>query len=278
MFRELQKGISLLSPGMIGILGIPFDSFSSFLRGASLAPARIRETFYSDSSNMCIESGFCLKDDVRWIDLGDLEIENTANAFRQIETGCAAVLERGGKLITLGGDHSITYPILRAYARMFSQIQILQFDAHADIYHEYDGNKYSHACPFARIMEEKLADRLVQVGVRTLTPHLIQQATRFGVEVIPINHWKNGLNLTFSGPVYLSFDMDALDPAFAPGVSHHEPGGFSTRDVLEIIQSLKGNIIGADIVEYNPVRDPTGVTGMVAVKLLKEILGRILGV
>ncbi len=278
MFKEFPQNINLISPGMAGILGIPFDGFSSFLRGASLAPARIRETFYSDSSNMCVESGFCLGDDTRWIDLGDVVIKNSTEAIHQIETGCATVLERGGRLLTLGGDHSITYPILRAYAQKFAHINILQFDAHADLYHEYDGNKYSHACPFARIMEEKLADRLVQVGVRTLTPHLIQQATRFGVEIVPIDRWSNGIALTFSDPVYLSFDMDALDPAFAPGVSHHEPGGFSTRQVVEIIQSLKGKIIGADIVEFNPVRDPTGVTGMVAVKLLKEILAKILEV
>lgn len=278
MSRESPKTISKIMPGMVGILGIPFDSFSSFLRGASLAPARIRETLYSDSANMCVESGFCLNDDARWIDLGDLKIANSKDAVQQIETGCTAVLERGGLLLSLGGDHSITYPILRAYARKFSTIHILQFDAHADLYHEYDGNKYSHACPFARIMEEGLAEGLVQIGVRTLTPHLIQQASRFGVDVIPITRWRKGIDLTFSAPVYLSFDMDVLDPAFAPGVSHHEPGGLSTRDVLEIIQSVKGKIIGADIVEFNPIRDPTGITGMVAIKLLKEILARILEV
>jgi arginase family enzyme len=99
---------------------------------------------------------------------------------------------------------------------------------------------------------------------------------RFGVEVIEMKDI-NGLPvLHFDGDVYLSLDLDCLDPAFAPGISHHEPGGFSTRQVISLIQNIKGNLIGADIVEYNPARDINSVTGMVAAKLLKEILGRIM--
>jgi len=153
---------------------------------------------------------------------------------------------------------------------------ILQLDAHPDLYDELDGNRYSHACPFARIMEDELATRLVQVGIRTMTPHQREQAKRFGVEVVEMRNWHSGMAFRFEDPVYISLDMDCLDPAFAPGVSHHEPGGFSTRDVLEIIQGLRGNIVGADIVEFNPERDPGGVTAMVAAKFLKELLARML--
>ena len=141
---------------------------------------------------------------------------------------------------------------------------------------EFEGDRFSHACPFARVMENHLADRLVQVGIRTLTPHLRAQAERFGVEVIDMHAFASGQRPEVDGPVYLSLDLDALDPAFAPGVSHWEPGGLTTRDVITIIQSLGGRLIGADVVEYNPVRDPSGVTAMVAAKLVKEIASRML--
>lgn len=125
-------------------------------------------------------------------------------------------------------------------------------------------------------MEQQLATRLVQVGIRTMNPHQRRQAERFGVEVIEMRNWHPEVALGLAGPVYLSLDLDALDPAFAPGVSHHEPGGFTTRDVVNIIQNLESPIVGADIVEFNPERDPVGVTGMVAAKFLKEIVAQML--
>ena len=159
---------------------------------------------------------------------------------------------------------------------MHPTLTILHLDAHADLYDEFEGDRYSHACPFARIMEEKLADRLVQVGIRTMTGHLRDQAKRFGAEVIDMRAWEAGKRPVTTGAVYLSLDLDVLDPAFAPGVSHWEPGGLATRDVIGVIQSVGGTLIGADVVEYNPVRDPTGVTAMVAAKLVKEIASRML--
>jgi arginase len=114
------------------------------------------------------------------------------------------------------------------------------------------------------------------VGVRSITGHQREQAKRFNVEIIEMIEKIRMDELTFTGPVYVSLDMDCLDPAFAPGVSHHEPRGMSTRDVVEIIQNLKGNLAGAGIVELNPELDPLKITGMAAGKLLKEILGRML--
>nr|NIV28320.1 agmatinase [Anaerolineae bacterium] len=145
-------------------------------------------------------------------------------------------------------------------------------DAHPDLYDEIEGNRYSHGCPFARIMEESLVTRLVQVGIRTMNPHQRAQAERFGVEVHEMRDWRPGTAFDFGGPVYLSLDLDVLDPAFAPGTSHHEPGGLSTREVLELIQNLRAPIVGADIVELNPKRDPLGITAMAAAKLLKEVV------
>jgi agmatinase len=165
---------------------------------------------------------------------------------------------------------------MKAYARRFPRLNVLHIDAHQDLYDEFEGNRLSHACPFARIMEEKLASRLVQVGIRTSTLHLSAQAKRFGVEVIEMKDWSDDIRFEFDGPVYISLDLDALDPAFVPGVSHHEPGGFSTREVLSIIRHLDADIVGADIVELNPVRDVNGVTAMTSAKFMKELLARMI--
>lgn len=260
----------------ITVLGVPIDRNSSFRRGSSLAPARIREDFYSESSNLWTENQIDLGATQAWQFAGDLDISNDATEFWKIENAVGELLSRKVRVISLGGDHSITYPILRAFAENYRGLNVLHLDAHPDLYDELDGNRHSHACPFARVMEEKLVKRLVQVGIRTMNGHQQEQAQRFGIE---IHEMKNDFELAalqFEGPVYLSLDMDCLDPAFAPGVSHHEPGGMSTREVLRIIQNVRGNLVGADIVEFNPERDLMGMTGMVAAKLLKEILARML--
>lgn len=260
----------------IVVLGVPLDINSSFMRGSALAPRRIKEALFSDSSNLCTEKGYDLSTIPGWHFLSDLAIPDEEHAFSLIENHIDGLLSKNLRVISLGGDHSISIPLIRAYAGKYPKLNILHFDAHPDLYDELGGNPYSHACPFARIMEENLAQRLVQVGIRTLTKHQYTQAQRFGVEIIQMENIGSARNISFEGPTYISLDMDCLDPAFAPGVSHHEPGGMSTRDVLELIKNVKGEIVGADIVEYNPERDINGVTGMVAGKLLKEIIARIL--
>jgi agmatinase len=195
----------------------------------------------------------------------------------RIEATLHELVEADVRVISLGGDHSITHPIVRAHAPRYPSLTILHLDAHPDLYDELDGNRNSHACPFARIMEEGLADRLVSLGIRAATPHLREQADRFGVEIINAGRdWRPAVS-SLQPPIYLSLDLDILDPAFAPGISHHEPGGLSTREVLDIIHSLPHPPVGADIVELNPDRDHNGVTAMVAAKLLKEILAGMLG-
>ena len=182
-------------------------------------------------------------------------------------------LQQGHLPILLGGDHSVTYPILRAIGPLHPKLSVLHIDAHADLYDEFEGDRYSHACPFARVMEENLVNQLVQVGIRTLTGHQKEQAERFGVEIIDMRAWADGARPSIAGPVYVSLDLDGLDPAFAPGVSHREPGGLSVRDVLNVIFALNGPIVGADIVEYNPVQDLGGMTAQVAAKFVKELSG-----
>jgi len=181
--------------------------------------------------------------------------------------------------ISLGGDHSITYPIIKAISKKYGRLNILQFDAHPDLYDEFEGNRFSHACPFARIMEEKLAQRLVQVGIRSVNDHQRKQMDKFGVETIFMKDFSENLKLEFDNPLYISFDMDALDPAFAPGISHYEPGGLTTRQAVCLIQNIQAPIIvGADIVEFNPMRDLNGITAMTAAKILKELVGKIVDI
>lgn len=261
---------------MISVVGIPFDEFSSFMRGPAQAPPKIREAYHSDSANYFTESIINLKDHPGWKDVGDLKLPTGAEAIATIEESISALLNKSEKLMSLGGDHSVTYPIVKAFAKKYSPLTILHLDAHGDLYDTFGGNKYSHACPFARIMEEGLASRLIQVGIRTMNTHQAEQVKKFGVEVIEMKDWNPNIRFQLEGPVYISLDMDAVDPAFAPGLSHHEPGGFTSREVLSILQHIKGNVVGADLVEFNPVRDQSGITAMLAAKLYKELLDLLL--
>ena len=260
----------------LALVGFPYDDNSSFMKGAADAPPIVRAALLSDASNLWSESGIDLGDAGLFFEAGDVKPLPGMETFALIERSVGSLLSDGLTPICLGGDHSITYPIIRAFSKKYPELSILHFDAHPDLYDELQGNRYSHACPFARIMEEGLAKRLVQVGIRTINGHQRKQARRFGVETNEMRHWQNDLVLEFDSPVYISFDMDALDPAFAPGVSHREPGGLSTRQAINVIQRLKGRVVGADIVEFNPHMDPLHITEMVCAKLLKEIAARML--
>ncbi|MGB8733908.1 MAG: arginase family protein [Candidatus Sulfotelmatobacter sp.] len=176
----------------------------------------------------------------------------------------------------LGGDHSVTYPIVKAFARHYPELTIIHFDAHPDLYDEFEGSRLSHACPFARIMEKGLAKRLVQVGIRTMVGHQREQAEKFGVEVIEMRSLPAYDRFKSHGPVYISFDMDVLDPAFAPGISHREPGGMTVREAIAHLHAIDGAIVGVDLVEFNPEQDVAGITATVAAKMMKEILGKMI--
>jgi arginase len=263
-----------MTAGRPVLIGLPYDGGSSFRRGAAAAPRAIRAALASRASNSWSESGL----DVRALlaDAGDVDLANTTDVGGAIEAGIRRVLADGGRPIALGGDHSVTYPVLRALRPSHPRLTVLHFDAHPDLYTEFEGNTLSHACPFARVMEERLADRLVQVGVRTMNAHQREQADRYGVEVVDMRAWVAGSRPEAGdGAIYLSIDVDAIDPAFAPGVSHREPGGLSVRELLTVIQSLAGPVVGADVVEFNPGEDPVGLTAPVCAKVVKELVGRM---
>ena len=247
------------------------------MRGAAEAPPLLRAALFSDASNLWSETGVDLGRPGVFFDAGDVRPGEGGNMVASVEGAIEQLLARGLCPLSLGGDHSITYPILRAVSRRHERLSVLHFDAHPDLYDDFQGNRLSHASPFARIMEEGLVRRLVQVGIRTLNGHQREQAARFGVEVHEMKDWRDGLELDFDTPVYISFDVDGLDPAYAPGVSHREPGGLSTRQVIDLIHRVGRPVVGADVVEFNPRTDVGGVTASVCAKLVKEIAGVMLG-
>jgi len=263
-----------IRPGCVAVVGFPFDGNYSYLPGAGEGPSQILAALHSDSTNTAAESVRDLADETGFIEIGTVAVPD----YFSMTDITRSLLERGARPIILGGEHSITFPIVKAFAEKYGQLSIVQFDAHPDLYHEFGGNAHSHACPFARIMENGLARRLIQVGIRTLVPHQKRQAERFGVEMHAMRQLRHRVpRLKIDGPVYISLDLDVLDPAFAPGLSHYEPGGLSVRDVIDMLQDLEADVVGADIVELNPSRDINGMTAMAGAKLLKEIADKMLG-
>jgi arginase len=257
------------------LIGVPTDSHSSFLRGAAGAPPLIRAALASEHGNAAAESGVELGIDILIEDGGDLPLREDEGDATLIAAAVADAIAAGATPLLLGGDHSISFPIVEAVAAAFGPVSILHFDAHPDLYDDFGGDPRSHASPFARIMERGLAHRLVQIGIRTLNRHCREQAARFGVEMIEMRHFAPERVPQFTGPLYVSIDLDAFDPAFAPGVSHHEPGGLSVRDVLAVLDLVTAPIVAADIVEYNPGRDLNGVTAVLAAKLVREVAAMV---
>ncbi len=259
-----------MNPKII-VQGIQFDEKSSYQKGSKLAPPLIREALYCGSLNLYAENGHSIEDsEIK--DKGDFNI----STYFDIEAITKKHLDLTPKILTLGGDHSITFPIIKAFHKKYPKLDILHIDAHSDLYDSYEGDIYSHASPFARIMENSLVTRLVQVGIRTLNPHQEIQAKKYNVEI----HQMKDLDISnlpkFKNPLYISLDLDAFDPAFAPGVSHHEPGGLTSRQVISLIQNIDSEVVGADIVEYNPNRDFQNMTAFLAAKMMKELIGSML--
>lgn len=320
----LPPHLDRVTAGSVALLGLPTDHAVSFEKGAAQGPAAVRAALHSHSTNLALEDGRDLGEEARFVDAGDVDLEipppspedlppaeaatggeegSAAGAGRQIrqriEAAAGAILDRGGKPLALGGDHSVTLPLLRAVAARQGAVTVLHLDAHADLYHQFEGARHSHACVFARVLEEELTDRLVQVGVRTLNPPQRRQVDRFGVDVVDMALWHRQprrpefvvgrLPVSADRPLYLSLDLDVLDPAFAPAVAHPEPGGLTVREVVDLIQRLPSPLVAADVVELTPHREPlvagsgargaaepSDLTARVAAKLVREIAGRLL--
>ena len=260
----------------IAIFGIPYDEKSCYMRGPAKGPQAIRASSTSKAINPWTELGVNLEQDTVLTDLGDVDVSGDYTELSsRIEKIVVEILDKNAIPIVLGGDHSISFPVVKAFSRRFKSLDILHFDAHPDLYEELHGDRYSHACPFARIMEEGLAQNLVQVGIRAATGQQREKASQYGVRMIEMKDIEKTLSLKFSNPLYISFDMDALDPAYAPGVSHQESGGLSSRQAIDILHGLEAKIVGLDVVEVNPERDNSGITASAAVKIVKEVASMI---
>lgn len=274
------------------LLGVPLGHNSSFLQGPAFAPPHIREAIWCGSTNSTTEEGKDLRDPRVLASVGDLAVQEIRECgvddhrlMNVVSDAVKLVMEEDPlRPLVLGGDHSITYPIVRAISeKLGGPIDLLHFDAHPDLYHEFEGNFYSHASSFARIMEGGYARRLLQVGIRSINYEGREQAKKFGVEQYEMRTYSKDRpfleNLKLGEGVkgvYISIDVDCLDPGYAPGVSHHESGGLSFRDVMNVLQNLQGDIVGGDVVEYNPQRDTADdMTAMVAAKFVRELAAKM---
>ena len=262
---------------VIHLIGLPTDQNSSFERGAALAPPAIRAALWSDRGNLSAQSGLEIGTDVNLQDLGDLPLSDVDCAADDalILQAVTETVNADAIPLLLGGDHAVTYPIVAALAARYGPLNILHIDAHPDIYADFEGNPRSHASPFARILEAGHAKHIVQVGIRTLNRHCREQADRYNVDILPILNFEVAMVPILDGPLYISIDLDGIDPSEAPGVAHPEPGGLTIREVLSIIAKQRGQIVGADIVELNPARDVNHITAIVAAKLVREIAAQM---
>lgn len=260
---------------MIQLIGIPYDHNSSFLRGAAAAPPKIRLMDQEGSANRYAEEGLEIIEGKVYRDHGDILISGDPEDIHTHIRSTVQSLSALGPICVLGGDHAISYPIISALSEKYADLHVLHIDAHGDLYENFDDNPYSHASPFARILEERKIKKLTQVGIRTLTGHQREQIKRYDVEVIEMKDFHLNFIDNLGSPLYISLDIDGIDPAYAPGVAHHEPGGLSTRQVIEMIQRLDTRVIGCDIVEYNPSRDVHHMTAMLCYKLMKELMAKM---
>lgn len=277
--EQLRNNLESSPPGLV-LLGLPFDAQSSYLRGSASGPAAIREALHCEASSLWTESGRDLAALLR--DLGDLDLTNTPEStpsdFKRVREAAKALAASPHRPIFLGGDHSLSYPLFSGLAETHGPLTLLHVDAHPDTYESFEDNPFSHASSFARILEEGACTRLIQLGIRSYNQHHRDQAARYGATLQPMADYDPSILKEIQGQLYLSLDLDGLDPACAPGVAHHEPGGLTTRQSLDLIQILgelakdgQIRLLGADIVELLPARDVQSLTATVAAKLVKEI-------
>jgi len=281
MAQHLPWGGALTSEGEPGIviLGAPYDAGSTNRRGAALAPQAIRKASSSQSLNPCTEEGHNLKEIINISDKGDMVLpEDPEKMASDVGEAVSEILAAGAVPILIGGDHSVTPPAVMEVAKSRGKIDILYMDAHPDLYETYNDSPYSHASTGLRIARDVDFGRFVQVGIRMPAAGQLEKARELGIHLITAYHLVSPEDLKFENPLYLSLDMDCLDPAFAPGIGNPVPGGLSTRELLDILKSVSGEIAAADIVEVVPEYDVSEITATAAARLVIEIAGLIAGV
>lgn len=256
------------------ILGFEWDASSSHARGPALGPTVVKRLLSSEASSSYSTDLIDMREAIEGYAIPALPEDGSA-AREMMARTVADCLGAACAPLSIGGDHSVTYPILKAICAKHGPVSVLHIDAHPDLHDSFEGDPFSHASPFARAHEGGLIAKHVVVGVRCWDPHQLEQAKKYGVTILRADQVDDVPAEVFAGPLYMSIDLDGLDPAFAPGVSHPEPGGLSTLDVLRMIRSIEGPLIGADIVELNPERDYQMTTARVVVRLVKELAGKM---
>jgi agmatinase len=273
------------------IVGVPFDTGGTFRVGARFGPEGIRtQSMLLRPYNPALKVS--IFDICSGIDYGDLMVTPgyLPESHQQIEQGAAQVLSSGATPIFLGGDHSVSLPLLRAVAAKYGPVALVHFDSHSDLWHSYFGGKDTHGTPFRRACEEGLLDtaRSSQIGLRgsLYDEGDVQITTEMGFQLIsgPEMH-EIGMKETLrrvrerlgSGPAYLTFDIDFVDPAYAPGTGTPEVGGFTSAQCQQLIRGMAGaNFVGFDLVEVMPPYDPPGgVTCLLAANLVYEFISLI---
>jgi guanidinopropionase len=270
----------------IAVFGVPFDLGSSFSGGQRFAPAKIREHSrlirQVNSYSKIAPFDLC-----RVADVGDAPINpiDLMDSIGRIETFVQEIHDAGALPLAAGGDHMITLPILRRIAAE-NPVGIVQFDAHPDTLDELLGSRYNHATPVRRAVEEGLIDprRSLQIGLRgtCYSPNDFRYGSDVGMRVITMDEYEELGRVKVieeiqrvcrDGPIYITFDIDGLDPAFAPGVGTPEPGGLTMRDAQVMLRGMRGlNVIGGDLVEMSPPFDASGTTAINASNIMFEIL------
>ena len=274
----------------VAVIGVPFDTGVTYRIGARFGPAAVREmSAMLRAYNPALDVN--VYDVLSVVDYGDLPVVPgyIEDSYARIEEGLSPVLEAGVIPICIGGDHSISLAELRAVAKKYGPVGFVQFDSHTDTWDEYFGRKYTHGTPFRRAVEEGLIDtaRAIQVGMRgsLYGPEDYDQSRALGFEVWPTDDVRReGIPAVIEAirrrlgdrPVFLSFDIDFVDPSFAPGTGTPEIGGFTSREAQEFVRGLAGvNLVAMDLVEVLPAHDPAGITALIAANVIFEALSVI---
>jgi len=271
----------------VAIIGIPFDTGVTYRPGARFGPAAVRE-HSSRIEQYHPPLDVDVTEYLTVIDYGDTPVVpmETLESYQLIEETIWTVVERGVIPIGVGGDHSVTFPELRAVARRYGPLALVHFDAHVDTWDTIWGTRYNHGTPFRRAVEEGSVDpvRSIQIGIRGSLGERgeLEQSRDLGFEVWTAREVRRaGMERVLEAvrqrvgqhPVFVSFDIDFLDPAFAPGTGTPEVGGFAMWEAQELVWGLVGlNIVAADVVEVLPDRDPAGVTALNAANIVFDLL------
>lgn len=270
----------------VALIGVPFDGGTTYRPGPRFGPRHVRvQSAIIRPWNPVLRVNPFAKH--RTADFGDLSINplSIENTFTRIEEGIASLLQAGVRCVCVGGDHSISLPILRAVAKKHGPLCLIQFDAHNDLWDEYFGSKYSHGTPFRRAFEEGLLldGGVLQIGLRGQVygeddfdfarKHKVKMVTAEEFHRKGLRTVQQHLRSFRQKPVYVTLDIDCVDPAFAPGTGTPQVGGFTSFQILELVRALRGlNIIGCDLVEVSPPYDTGEITSLLAANLLFELL------